>query len=227
MLKPGLYETVMTQTLRKELEANTELHSEIGDIDEAEAAKILSKYLTEIIEKKLDQVKDNGIKSQIALVNKITGLLMNNDMVEEETLVDEGALQLLGLIETKNSLHAINKKVRMIRPETSVSMSSLFTGAIHEPQLYSELNKEIASSTAIDLLVSFIKMNFYPCYGLTLSALILSTNPWAWGMPAPLIYTTPTPGIRFWWRWTLTSPGLSGKGLNIWGIKRRMCFLLP
>jgi len=157
MLKPGLYETVVTQTLRKQLDADTQLRSEIGMIDEAEASKILSKYLTEIIEKKLDQVKENGIKSQIALVNKITEILMDNDAVEEGTLVDEAALQLLGLIESKNNLYAINKKVKMIRPETSVSMSSLFTGAIHEPQLYSELNKEIASSTAIDLLVSFIK----------------------------------------------------------------------
>ena len=80
-----------------------------------------------------------------------------NVQVEEGILVDEAAQQLLGLIESKNNLHAISKKVKMIRPETSVSMSSLFTGAIHEPQLYSELKKEIASSTAIDLLVSFIK----------------------------------------------------------------------
>ena len=71
--------------------------------------------------------------------------------------VAERAEQLLALFEKKNSVFAIDEKAAIIRPETSIAQSSLFTGAIHEPQMYTELKKEIVSCNRIDMLVSFIK----------------------------------------------------------------------
>lgn len=69
----------------------------------------------------------------------------------------ERAEQLLAVAEMKNNADSVKNKITMLRPETSMASSSLFTGAVHEPQMMSELKKEILSADRIDMLVSFIK----------------------------------------------------------------------
>lgn len=71
--------------------------------------------------------------------------------------VAERAEQLLALFDKKNNVLVLDEKAEIIRPETSIAQSSLFTGAIHEPQMFTELKKEIVSCNRIDMLVSFIK----------------------------------------------------------------------
>ena len=72
--------------------------------------------------------------------------------------VDQRAEQLLVLLREYDPKLTIGKKAPdMERPETSLAQSSLFTGAIHEPQMFSELKKEIGGAYRIDMLVSFIK----------------------------------------------------------------------
>ena len=72
--------------------------------------------------------------------------------------VEQRAEQLLALLREQDPRLAVGKTAAdLIRPETSIAQSSLFTGAIHEPQMYTELKKEIVSADRIDMLVSFIK----------------------------------------------------------------------
>jgi len=161
MLKDGLYEQVINNKLDTELAECTDKLSTTASIDKAEASKVLSKYLTEVVEKGLDNIIDNGgdISSQVELVNKIVSVIKDetNESDFSEMSVSERAEQLLSLFDKKNSLLALNENADIVRPETSISQSSLFTGAIHEPQMYTELKKEIVSCNRIDMLVSFIK----------------------------------------------------------------------
>ena len=161
MLKDGLYEQVINNKLDTELAECTDKLSTTASIDKAEASKVLSKYLTEVVEKGLDNIIDNGgdISSQVELVNKIVSVIKDETKESDfsEMSVAECAEQLLSLFDKKNSLLALNENANIIRPETSIAQSSLFTGAIHEPQMYTELKKEIVSCNRIDMLVSFIK----------------------------------------------------------------------
>lgn len=139
----------------------TDKFSQTTPIDSAEASKVLAKYVAEVVEKGLDILVDNGgdVNAQVALANRIITTIISETKEKEfdEMSVAERAEQLLALFDKRNSILALDEKAEIIRPETSLAQSSLFTGAIHEPQMYTELKKEIVSCNRIDMLVSFIK----------------------------------------------------------------------
>ena len=162
MLHPGLYEQVINQKLDSELSEISEGRQSTAPIDKAEASKVLAQYLSEVVQQGLDNVADNGgdLSAQIALTNQIVSLIQN--ITKEADFASMGvaqrAEQLLALLRENDPRLVLGKTASDVeRPETSVAQSSLFTGAIHEPQMFSELKKEIGSADQIDMLVSFIK----------------------------------------------------------------------
>ena len=162
MLHPGLYEQVINNTLNSELSEVPEVRKSTAPIDTAEASKVLAQYLTDVVQKGLENVQDNGggIEAQIQLANEIVSTIQTTTHEPNFALlgVDQRAEQLLALLRNNDPRLAAGKSAKeMVRPETSIAQSSLFTGAIYEPQMYTELKKEIVSADRIDMLVSFIK----------------------------------------------------------------------
>lgn len=162
MLHHGLYEQVINKQLNSELSDIPEARKAVSPIDKAEASKVLSQYLAEVVKSGLDNVADNGgdVSAQVELANSIVSLIEN--MTKEADFaslsVDRRAEQLFALLRENDPRLLLGKTAKDVeRPETSIAQSSLFTGAIHEPQMFSELKKEICSSDEIDMLVSFIK----------------------------------------------------------------------
>jgi len=162
MLHDGLYEQIINTELEQEL-AGTDRFVQTASIDQEEASKVLARYVASVVERGLTNLKDGGgdLQAQVAMVNHIIGTVQKEltDGDFEGYSVTERAEQLLALFTRENSMLAFAKegKEEVIRPETSVATSSLFTGAVHEPQMFSELKKEIVSADRIDMLVSFIK----------------------------------------------------------------------
>lgn len=158
MLKPGLYEQVINKDISEKLKSSEQIIDK-REIDKAEAPHILSGYLSEIIEKGLSQFGSDDIEKKLELANKIVKAITETTGDEEfdGMSLEERAEQLLAIAEMKNNADSLRNKITMSRPETSMASSSLFTGAAHEPQMMSELRKEILSADKIDMLVSFIK----------------------------------------------------------------------
>lgn len=158
MLKDGLYELVINKFLNEELKKAE--HSKIiqkSVIDNAEAPKILARYISDLVEKSLDQIVDKNY-DKTRLINKIVSTIKEETGIDDDRFSEiEKNEQLMAVLDKKNNILSVNNASKIVRPETSIARSSLFTGAGHEPKMFTELKNEIASCDRIDMMVSFIK----------------------------------------------------------------------
>lgn len=106
MLHDGLYEQVINRGLDSEL-ANADKLSQTAPIDTAEASKVLAKYVAEVVERGLDNLRDNGgdLNAQVALANQIiTTIQAETKEADFDSLsVAERAEQLLALFDRQTA----------------------------------------------------------------------------------------------------------------------------
>lgn len=160
MLKDGLYEQLINNSLKQEISASNAKDIDIrtSHFDSENSPEILSQYVANILKDHLTRLaelhkSEGGIQKQLETTNQILSAIQAK---AEEMLPLENRL-LDSVFHRKDSILSINSKASVIRPETSLVDSSLFTGAEKEPQMFSELKKEILSSNKVYMLVSFIK----------------------------------------------------------------------
>ena len=164
MLKPGLYEKIINKELEREIKKADGQVIDRQPVDGAESPKVLSSYLASILEAKFMEINDTfpeekQNEARAKLINSIVELTKG---AEEEGDANEVSTadkieELLSVVDKQNNIIALDEKRKPVRPETSIAHSSLFTGAKHEPSMFSELKKEIVSANQIDMLVSFVK----------------------------------------------------------------------
>lgn len=166
-IKEGLYEQIINNALKEELNsAEGNVDSDTSKLDDEEASNVLSSYISDKIEHTLQVIHEKdktniSRQKQAKLINDITDYLNTYDQEDSDQHLaqdpeDESFEMLDSVVKKKNSSFGIRTD-QLPRPETSVASSSLFTGALAEPKLYQEFQKEIASSDSIDMLVSFIR----------------------------------------------------------------------
>lgn len=168
----GLYEHIINKIIKDNLnKLDDSVIKETEVLDEAESSKILAEYLSNILKEVLEYIDEGKtvVEDRVAFCNSLIEHIIS--CVEDEKfnlkndihiikrlrgfLVHQNAEVLLSLLDKR--VIKVKGMEKAVRPTTSISENSLFTGAAHEPSMVSEIKKEIISSDRIDFLVSFIK----------------------------------------------------------------------
>lgn len=171
ILRTGLYEQVISQALESGLQILRSKGLSIAfdrAIDKEEARIVLSRYMAEVMERGLgyirERYREQSLEKQVEACNdviecmaKLTdskdllGWRIGTEAKQLMAILDQEQARQLG--KTASQLRAAD----VIRPETSLAISELFTGSSQGYSMMNELKKEIRSADRIDLLVSFVK----------------------------------------------------------------------
>ncbi|MDW7745918.1 DUF3427 domain-containing protein [Halomonas sp.] len=147
-LPAGLYERLLDEELREQLEAHPELKPVLRKLDDETAPHAYAQFLGQLLHQALRIIDADR---RLPLLNRLIELISATDgldyLARKRLLeVDKPLLSELG----KGS-H------RLPRPTTPLATSALLTGLGHDPPLEHELRTEMATADGVDILVSFIK----------------------------------------------------------------------
>ncbi|WP_431983574.1 DUF3427 domain-containing protein [Streptomyces qinglanensis] len=142
----GLYESLITHQLRLQLD---ELHTngwaaEEAQVDPSAAPRVLARHIADAVEKKLAELSP---LERVLYSNLILKRLHGDD--HPAGLLAEGPRQLLALNRESDSSP-------LPRPSTPMSEATLITNRRDAIRMGEELQREISSANAVDLLCSFI-----------------------------------------------------------------------
>lgn len=167
-MKLGVYEQIINDLFEEKISSLDRTRFYIGErpIAKNEVAKLLSMYLTNIFEQVLTEVVDStdgeeesidsSIQNGLNLANSIIRKLVSDFHLDSGNLVSAQARILTAVIDkTKTDYPDLAKRLSEIMPINGLVNGALFTGK--GIKLYTELQKEVASSDEIRLMVSFIK----------------------------------------------------------------------
>ena len=151
MLKSGIYEQVINRELGKELDVETDKLKFTAPMDSAEASKVLAKYISDVIEKGLDNVKDNGgdLQTQLSLANKIVSTIVS-ETGEGTINMDE---QISKLKKTIKDMENEKEKTFSSREQLKLRNQSLKTGLLPERlRLEREKSQEIEARFSLEYI---------------------------------------------------------------------------
>ena len=168
MLNDGIYEQIVNNRISTELDKLSldDYDVSLESLKADDARRVLTIYISSVIQQGLRYIRENynseqdqeALIAQIQLCNNIIDEIAKNTGerdFEDNKILEKGEI-LTALYNKLNSARSV-RNIKNVRPETSITENTLFTGSQNEPSMMSELKKEILTSDTVDLLVSFIK----------------------------------------------------------------------
>ena len=148
----GMYESLLTDNLHRQLQLDSELQAVYGTVDVAEQASAIARHLAPIIERSLRAASSTEERAVIA--RRILNLLPASFAAGEDLRqLEPGKLPRLDEVTSAVSLASTSA----LRPATPFSDAALLTNARNEPTLAAELRAEMSSANYVDLLCAFVK----------------------------------------------------------------------
>ena len=145
----GVYETPVTARVRERLTHTKSAHPTAGirlidEHDEVNAHRYqvaVSRGISRVLEQRLAELGSPA--ERLALINSITKVLGNDEVIDSEEL-------LYAIFDTELA-------AAPALPEVPFHSSALFTNAIGDTNLSTELAREIKTADSVDLLCAFVK----------------------------------------------------------------------
>jgi len=155
-LKPGIFDDLVSQGLRIELDKLPEsLVAEIDQVDHRNLPGVLSQYVSRVL---LDALKSVDPEQRgavgVATVNTLVRNLIQDfgDVLDEYSVLEPEPKMLLRV----SRLLPDGSAEIIERPLVALRDSVLFTNFAGEPQLFHQLQSEIDSAESIDILMAFV-----------------------------------------------------------------------
>jgi hypothetical protein len=141
-LSEGLFERVVTSALAEDLRGLEPGQSATTEpLAPADSHVALARHLAAEVQRVVDSVRgEDKPGAQVALVNRLLEVLQAEERVEAPG----------------TELRSIHHAAAYERPHTPLATSTLLTRNRAEPNLGSELAREVASADRIDVLIAFI-----------------------------------------------------------------------
>ncbi|MEN3298628.1 MAG: hypothetical protein V7633_686 [Pseudonocardia sp.] len=144
-LESGVYETLRTPRLERQLEQVAELVPRFAKVEDADQAHVLARHVAAVVRRALLDQPDAD--SRQALVNDLLAGVAAHD----EQLAGEIEHLVVLSREIAPGVHELE------RPVTPLSSAALLTNTRGEPSLSAELRSELMSADSVDLLCAFIR----------------------------------------------------------------------
>ena len=154
-LRPGLYELLVTKAVEERLRGPEVVPP---DLLETRASAVLARHIGQLVERALlDLQGADDPAAQVGLVNDLVACIRAAAPEAFDGDADDVVPPLRELTEVSPGATPSGDLRRIDRPTIPLADSALLVNGRGEPAIGNELNRELASADAVDVLIPFVR----------------------------------------------------------------------